>query len=54
MGGKLLVVEKVPSLIFLAFTDLIVLEIETYPSPSFVRNMLGLGGRNGEGSGETL
>ena len=45
MGGKLHVVEKVPSLIFWAFADFIVLEAETYLSPSFVRNTLGLVGK---------
>lgn len=44
-GGKLHVVEKVPSLIFLHFADFIVLEVETYPNLSFLRNVLGLGGK---------
>lgn len=42
MGGKFHIVEKVHSLILLAFTNFIVPEVEKYLSLTFVRNMLGL------------
>lgn len=42
MRGKFNIVEKVHSLMLLAFTNFIVLEAENYLSLTCVRNMLGL------------
>lgn len=42
MKGKFNRVEKVHSLMLLAFTNFIVLEVENYLSLTCVRNMLGL------------